>query len=169
MRWLDTWTWVLLCLSMASFPGVTRAGPPCESSLDRNAVDFGDHIQGDLSSASAQRRIVFHVQCDRAVPLAIAFVAPADPDGYRFGDGSLHLHVVAARVDGQPVLVAREDGSGKAESVPFQPGVRLTSFQAGLPAVGVDFSFDILIDVQWRHRKTSDIAELRSVGRFVVH
>jgi hypothetical protein len=169
MSWPHAWIWLLSCLSMALFPGLTRAEPPCRSTLDKSSVDFGAHIQGDLSNASAQRRVVLHVQCDRAVPLAIAFVAPAGPEGYRFGDGSLHLRVVAARVDGESVLLAREGGTDMAESRPLRPGDRLTPMRAGSAAVGANFSFDVFIDVQWRHRKTPDIAELRSVGRFVVH
>jgi hypothetical protein len=169
MSWPYAWTWLFLCLSMALFPGLARAEPPCRSSLDKSSVDFGDHAQGDLSNASAQRRVVLHVQCDRAVPLAIAFVAPVGPEGYRFGDGSMHLRVVAARVDGESVLLAREGGADMAESLPLRPGDRLTPMRAGLPAVGANFSLDIVVDVQWRHRKAPDIAELRSVGRFVVY
>jgi hypothetical protein len=168
MRCLDGGTWLLLYLLLILLPGIGQAAPACETSLDRNSIDFGNHIQGDVSTGPTQRHVLLHVQCERATPLAIAFVAAAGPEGYRFGDGSLRLRVVDVRVDGKQSLIAREGSSVMTENQSLQPGDRLVAYREGLPVAGVVFSFDILVDVQWGNRKTSDLVESRSVGRFAV-
>jgi hypothetical protein len=157
--------------------GWVQANAACTLRLGPSAVDFGATTRGQLLERPVEgdelsfgrRRVQVHVQCEQVGPLRLAFVAPVvDAGHYRFGAGTLRVHVVAVRVDGKTVQWFSDGQGGSPDAQVLRPGESLVPAYAGTALEGQRMEVEVELEARVKSAATrvSDSTRFETGARF---
>jgi hypothetical protein len=162
-----------MCLA----PFSAAARDDCVLNLSPGQVAFGASTRGALLAQAPEgdrvpsfgrRTVQLRIQCPAPQPIRWRFIAPAaDPQRYRWGDGTLQLRIVSARLDGTVVQWVTDNGEPLTADL-LRPGERRVPWRAGAMASGVHLEVELEVEarVSDAASRVSDLTRFEGGGRF---
>ncbi|MCX4219988.1 MULTISPECIES: hypothetical protein [Pseudomonas] len=155
MHRLNSATIGLALLSTVFTAEPAQAQSGCAVRLGQPSIDFGAMTRGQLLQqplendllSFGRRRVQITVQCERPAALRLDLAAPAaDAVDYRFGAGTLRVHVLAVRVDGKAVQwLGFEPGVASGVAV-WPAGQSLIPARAGVALEGQRMDVEVELE-----------------------